>query len=173
MRPKVAPAPSTADWKHTWLVQRQHAGPVRVITAHDAIHQAFNAALDRAPHPWTTVHIADGELAARAALNAIVAAKACAEQTENAVAGQWPPTVRHSHWPGFCIQWHTNPPAVCSKAPGVKHARLSVVPISLAVGNALRAAQLGRPYEWAIIYLRHDETDTTNIRKLLGRLLKA
>ena len=173
MRPKVAPAPSTADWKHTWLVQRQHAGPVRVITAHDAIHQAFNAALDRAPHPWTTVHIAGSELAARATLSAIAEARAFAAQANNIVASHWPTTVRHAPWPGFCIQWRTNPPAVCSKAPGVKHARLSVVPISLALGNALRAAQLGRPYDWAIIYLGHDETDTTNTRNLLGKLLRA
>ena len=29
--------------------------------------------------------------------------------------------------------------------------------MKLALGNALRAAQLGRPYDWAIIYLGHDE----------------
>jgi len=80
MRPKVAPAPSTADWKHTWLVQRQHAGPVRVLTAHDAIHQAFNAALNRAPHPWTTVHVAGSELGARSTLNAVAEARAFAAQ---------------------------------------------------------------------------------------------
>lgn len=43
----------------------------------------------------------------------------------------------------------------------------------LALGKALRAAQLGRPYNWAIIYLDHDETDTTNTRNLLGRLSKS
>ena len=43
----------------------------------------------------------------------------------------------------------------------------------LALGNALRAAQLDQPYDWAIIYLDHDKTDTTNARNLLGRLSKS
>jgi hypothetical protein len=173
MLAKAALAQPLADWKHTWLVQRQHTGPVRVLTAHDAIHQAFNAALDRAPHPWTTIHIAGSELGARAVLSAVAEACAFAAQANHIVVSHWPTTVRHAPWPGFCIQWRTNPPAVCSKAPGVKHARLSVVPIKLALGNALRAAQLGGPYDWVIIYLGHDETDTTNTRNMLGKLLRA
>ena len=161
MHPKVALSQPAADWKSPWLVQRHHVGQAASLPP-------MTPSTRRSTPPLTaprTLGPPSTSLTANwrpcKSLNAVVAARAGAQQTEKQPGRQWPPRAPRP-LARLVYPVEHRPARSRRENPGRRAARLSVVPSAWRSATpCVRPSKAGRMSGRSASYARKRLTPQT------------